>query len=129
MPENGPTTVVVGILNLQVILSEEGPNSWIAQAIEIDYAAGGTSQEDVKKRFEQGLCETLQANFQLLGNGEKFLHSKAPAADWLDLLRQPSLKFSQVSAYSFIPPPNAEAFPFGKITYYGATHQPSLVEA
>lgn len=108
---------LVGILNLQVILAPEG-NSWIAQAIEFDYAAGGDSVEDVKQRFEDGLHATIQEHFNMHGNLHHLLNSRAPSELWLDLLQAQSLqseRYSQVSLHRFVPP---DYFPFKGIQYF-----------
>lgn len=112
----GATTAVVGILNLQVILAQESVNSWVAQAIEIDYAAGGESFDDVKAKFESGLCATVDEHLKLFGNLKKLLQP-APSELWLDLIGDGAhaSKYSQWSVHEFVP--KKDAFPFGQITY------------
>ncbi len=120
LPGTG-TTILVGILDLQVILKQEGAN-WIAQALEFDYAAGGTSLEDVKKRFEKGLCETVQEHFNLFGNLDNLLATKPDSEYTLDLLKDSSLVefYNQISTHECVPKlPKGLSFPFGEIKYFG----------
>ena len=116
------TTWVVGILNLQVILQNEG-DMWVAQALEFDYAAGGLTKDDVKARFELGLHETIQQHFKLFGNLDRLLTTKPSPEYTLDLLNNPKLrvKYSCVSEHTFTPPELSGGtdvmFPYGKISY------------
>jgi hypothetical protein len=120
---DGAHTVEVGILNLQVIVAQEG-KLWVAQALEFDYAAGGETLEDLKARFEAGLYSTIQENLSMFGNIDKLLSTKPAAEYTLDLLKNPGLTkliFSGKSTHKFIPP-NATAelvFPYGQIDYFG----------
>lgn len=107
---------LVGILNLQVVLAPDG-DSWIAQAIEFDYAAAGDSPEDVKRRFQDGLVATIQEHFNIFGGPENLLETRPPADFWLDLVKSSGQKwrYTQVSLHEFVPAPHL--FPFGKISY------------
>ena len=108
---------IVGILNLQVIVAPEG-DSWIAQAIELDYVAAGDNPEDAKQRFESGLCETIQENFKIYGHLNNMLESRAPAEHWWDLVKstgQTRWRYNQVSLHTFVSP--KPFFPFGEIKY------------
>ena len=85
-------TAIIGILGLQVVLAKQD-SSWVAQGIELDYAAAGTSLDDVKKRFEDGLCETIQEHLDHFGNLDHLM-VEAKAAVWLDLLHsQPQSQY------------------------------------
>ncbi len=109
---------MVAILNLQVIIAPDG-DQWTAQAIEIDYAAGGTSQEDVKERFEAGLCATIHEHLKRFGTVKRLLVA-APSDLWLSLIRPKTLeRFSQVSFHRFMPENlDYDTFPFGGIQYF-----------
>jgi len=114
---NETLTALVGILNLQVILAPEG-DTWIAQAIEFDYAAGGSSEEDVKQRFEDGLYATIQEHFRMFGHLDNLLDTKPPIEVWVDLVKAKELqaeRFSQISIHRFMPP---DYFPFKQIRYF-----------
>ena len=115
-------TKTLGVLDLQVILAQDGPDSWVAQAIEIDYAAAGTTLEDAKSRFEKGFKATIHEHMNSFGNLKNFVVS-APGDVWFDLL----LKFngamhlySQVEVHDFMPETIgcAEVFPFKAIDYF-----------
>jgi 3-mercaptopyruvate sulfurtransferase SseA len=49
----------VGIRNLCVLVTEEDPGVWVAQGLQIDYAAQGRSAAEVKQRFHDGLRATI----------------------------------------------------------------------
>lgn len=57
---------------LRVLITREG-GVWFAQGLEIDYAASGTSLEDVKDRFSRGFCMTVQAHLEQFGTIDKLL--------------------------------------------------------
>lgn len=46
---------------------------WFAQGVEIDYSASGDSLEDVKRRFSDGFCATVQAHLERFGTINKLL--------------------------------------------------------
>lgn len=98
-----PKKAVVGIFDLQVILAKEDGH-WIAQAIQIDYAAAGPSATEAKKNFEVGLFYTITEHLKMFGSLDK-LFQAAPPSDWLDLYKkkQPIKEYSQVSIHEFIP--------------------------
>ncbi len=110
---------LVAILNLQVILAPDG-GQWTAQAIEIDYAAGGTSEEDAKSRFESGLCATIHEHLARFGSLEHLL-TPAPQELWVDLASPQ--RFSQLSFHRFTPQHlEFSALPFGGIAYLHQAH-------
>ena len=74
----------VGIWNLHVLIVPEG-EGWFAQAFEIDYGVQGSSPEEVKKRFEEGLAATIQHNVDIYGSIKNMLH---PNQDWFSLRAQ-----------------------------------------
>lgn len=57
---------LIGLANLRVILFTEDL-SWFAQGIDIDYLAEGSTEEEAKKNFEEGLCGTLHAYYSKYG--------------------------------------------------------------
>jgi len=115
----------VGIFDLQVILAEEAPNSWVAQAMEIDYAAGGTTLEDVQTRFEQGLCATIHEHLTVFGDLDKLVVPALPEF-WKHLYKAGKVHhYSQVSMHEILTKNKASeecliptGFPFGKIDYF-----------
>jgi len=120
----GASTAIVGVLNLQVILAQQG-DFWVAQGVEIDYAAGGTTLEDVQKRFEGGLGQTIQEHLRLYGHLDRFLVS-APSEAWLDLVKDQEhsrWRYTQLSVHNFVPPEAEGMLPFKGIEYVIAEQQ------
>jgi hypothetical protein len=64
------------------VLITKHEDGWVAQGLEIDYAIDGSSVEDVKKRFEQGLTLTVKANLRVHRNITRLLSNIAPPAIW-----------------------------------------------
>ena len=113
--DSAPAEATVGILDLQVLLAKDG-DGWVAQGIELDYAACGSSRDDVKDRFERGLCATIQAHLNRFGDIERLL-KPTPPATWTRLLpAEDQMRYSHVSHHRFFPPVSV-SFPFGKIVY------------
>ena len=109
-------TAVVGILDLQVVLAKQ-ESHWVAQGLEIDYAAAGDSIEDVKRRFHEGLVATIQVHFDRFGSLDKLI-IPAETTDWLELILSQSqrvLLHSSISKHKFESP--IADFPFGSIRY------------
>ena len=134
--EKGPTTAlqgeisesttVVGIWNLHVRITCES-QQWFAQGYEIDYAACGSSQEDVKKRFQDGIAATIHEHLKLFGTIEGFL-SPAPAGAWQELKKVPGKQhaYSHVGIHELFPDQSVQdLFPFDGIEY----REPELLNA
>ena len=101
----GATLYGVGIWNLHVIITHDD-GSWFAQAAEIDYAAQGDSVEDVKSRFQQGLCSTIHEHLTVYGDLDQFLQP-APPEVWKEIMKAVSAdgghhELSQLSVH-FVP--------------------------
>lgn len=112
-------TMLVGIWNLHVrITCEDG--HWFAQAYEIDYAACGSSLEDVKQRFQSGLATTVHEHLTLFGTIENLL-TPAPIAVWHELKNVPRAtqhSFSQIGKHELFTDLDSQAaFPFNGIEY------------
>lgn len=110
-------------LNLQVILAPEA-GMWIAQAIEIDYAAAGESLDDAKERFEDGLAGTISENLKRFGNLDSLL-GPAPPKPWHELWKQNGKRLSSLSKTTlddFAARSQlgdvTQFFPFDKIAYF-----------
>jgi hypothetical protein len=95
----GATLYGVGIWNLHVLVTNDD-GSWFAQAAEIDYAAEGDSLNDVKQRFEEGLCATIHQHLKVYGHLDHMIQP-APREVWQELLKAtaPTMQqeYSQVS--------------------------------
>ena len=63
----------------------QNDDGWMAQGLEIDYAAGGVSIEDVMERFSTGLALTLRENQQAFGTVDRVL-KPAPEELWKPFL-------------------------------------------
>lgn len=73
----------VCINSLRVILSQDG-DMWGAQGIDIDYAACGSSLEDVQQRFERGFARTIKLHLKKFGEIDRLL-KMAPTSEWLHM--------------------------------------------
>jgi len=106
-------THVVGIGNLRVVIESDG-KSWTAQGLEIDYIAQGSSLEDAKKQFEDGLACTIHQHLRIYGDIDKLL-SPAPREVWKSVLNPKAIRarYSQISIHEVI----KEAFGFEKVDY------------
>jgi len=119
-------TDIVKIDRLRVALMRDG-NAWVAQGLEIDYAAEGDSIEEVKRQFQTGLMLTLRENVRVFGHIKNVLRA-VPSDVWNTLLADSVLRqvHSQVSAYKVRQQlKSSEAvgeapfkIPFGAINYY-----------
>lgn len=116
-------THVVGVKALHVLLCRDG-GSWFAQGLEIDYAACGTTVDDVKKNFADGLAQTISQNLTMHGSIEHIL-KLAPQDAWTEYLNAPpdaiKQKFSTIQAYKVVPQAavgdSTPVFPFNEIVF------------
>lgn len=110
--KDGPKHIV-GFGNLRVLITNDD-GSWFAKALEIDYAAEGSSFEEVTKRFENGLQATISEHLKVFGNIENLLQI-APKEIWIDLMKSAKLSnvYSHVSVHVI-----HEALPFEGIAYF-----------
>ena len=63
----------------------QNDDGWMAQGLEIDYAAGGVSIDDVMERFATGLALTLRENQKAFGTVDRVL-KPAPEELWKPFL-------------------------------------------
>ena len=88
----------VALNHIRVLLMEE-EDGWIAQGLELDYAAAGVSPDDVKRRFEEGLSATIGAHLQAFGKIDGIL-KLAPQSTWDQwLTADKRYSFQQVSVH------------------------------
>jgi hypothetical protein len=123
---------VVMIDKLRVALLCDG-RTWVAQGLEIDYAAEGATIEEAKKQFSIGLMATLRENLRVFGNIEHVLRT-VPTEMWNALMAKNVLRavHSQVSAHkvrqmwnsvpSMVEPTVSVPPPLGGIDYYLDKH-------
>jgi len=104
----------VCIHSLRVLIEPDG-DGWFAQGLEIDYAAGGDSIEDVKRRFEEGLRATIQENLREFRTLDHMM-VPAPPEEWRRFARQSEkYAFQMVSFFRREDAP--QNFPYESITY------------
>ncbi len=60
--------------SLRVLIIKDG-DEWFAQSIDIDYAATGSSLENVQRNFELGLSATIKAHLERFGNIERIMRT------------------------------------------------------
>ena len=109
----GQRPVDAGFLALQVVLAKDG-DGWVAQGIELDYAACGSSTDNVRDRFERGLRATIHAHLDRFGDLDR-LFTPTPSETWMRLIAAEHQKRgSHVSPHRFFSP---APLPFGKIVY------------
>lgn len=110
---------VVGVSALRVLILQDGEN-WFAQGLEIDYAASGTSKDDVKSKFEKGLCDTVSEHLLLHGTIEKFL-KVAPQEAWSEYYKLgESAEFTTIQIFKrtlAAPDRHEPHFPFREIKF------------
>lgn len=115
----------VGLRHLKVLLSQEGGH-WFAQGLEIDYAASGATEDDVKKRFEDGLAATIRAHLQLRGNILELLKI-APQPEWARFFEAAANKGAQqlFSTVQFCPVnKEIEEMPFDALAFVSSMAKP-----
>lgn len=105
---------VVGLGAIRVLICHEG-DEWLAQGVEVDYAASGTSLEDVQGRFERGLELTVRAHLTMHDTIDGLL--KYAPGDILKMLpAEEEFNFDQVS-YHDLPESVSHSIPFSKVAY------------
>ena len=100
------------------VLVVEQDGHWFAQGVQVDYAADGDSLEDVKRRFETGLCATMGAHIREFGTIEGVL-KYAPEEDWKSLKDPTAFSLTSLSFHEFGPDwcEVAERLPFTGIEF------------
>ena len=112
---SSPDLALVGIFDLQVVIARDG-EGWVAQGLEVDYAVGGDSVEDVQARFGQGLRATVQAHLERFGHLENFIVPAVRDA-WSSLLTgAQEWKYTHVSLHQ-LGITERDSFPFRDIKF------------
>ena len=96
---------VVDIKKISVAIYQKKKH-WIAQGVEIDYIAQGSSVDDVKRAFESGLEATINQHLKIHGDIEHLLKF-APSGVLVRVLRRMlsnptsiNATYSQVSVHN-----------------------------
>ena len=105
------------IAALRVLIQPDTEGLWFAQGIEIDFAASGTSLDDVKRRFVNGLSETIHAHLEKFGSIDKLLRF-APEDAWKSLLEAKDYELTLATLHNVPEWDQKLLFPFDKIAYY-----------
>ena len=96
--EDGDNLIKIG--NLRVVITRDG-DRWIAQGLEIDYVAEGTSLRDVQTQFTAGLRLTIQEHCRIFGDVNRLL-KVAPPAIWKEFMenaRARQFTYSQIQTF------------------------------
>lgn len=95
---------VVAVKALQVLLSNDG-DGWFAQGLQIDYAACGSTIDEAKKNFEEGLAQTIVEHVRMYGEIDRLL-KVAPQEAWEEYLQAPAeairAGYSAIEAFSSV---------------------------
>lgn len=106
-------THVVGIGNIRVILFKED-GSWIAQGLEIDYAAYGKTKNEAKKNFEVGLEGTVDLHIKIHQSIKKLLKVAPPEIWQAAYSKGTEYRFSQVTFHDDL----FKALPYQGIDFF-----------
>lgn len=114
---NGSSVAVLDSLRV-LITKEDG--TWLAQGLEVDYAVDGDSLADVKKRFEDGLAKTIEANIRVHDNIKPLLRV-APQEVWdqWNDAKNTLRRFTHTTV--IVTPQRQSELPFDQIVYFDAT--------
>ena len=74
---HGDGREVVDIKDISVAIYPSG-RFWFAQGLEIDYISQGTSVDDAKRTFENGLMATIHQHLKVHGDINSLLHFAPP---------------------------------------------------
>ena len=125
----------IALKDIRVFLVPDG-EAWYAQALELDYAAGGNSIEEAKTNFEEGLIATICEYLKYYGSIEKFL-KPAPPEDWQEYYQTPANQlhlYSSVAAVELLrlgrKPGRlqAEELPFTSLMFFSKEKQAAMAE-
>ena len=114
LPHDDGEHHTVGFGNIRVIIVKDG-SAYFAQGLEIDYAAQGSSIEEVKEHFERGLHATIKQHLKIYGN-IKGLLQPAPSFVWQELVPEKTAlhnRYWHISKHTI----EAGALPYDGINY------------
>ena len=106
---------IIGIGSLRVMLVRDG-KFWLAQGMEIDYAAQGLTIQDAKKQFEAGLAATIEEHVKIHENIDLMLNP-VPAELWNELTN--NWKSAREFYYSQLYPAFASSKPLTADSVHG----------
>ena len=99
---DGGSNHVVGVRALHVLLTQDS-GCWFAQGLEIDYAAAGMNEDEVKENFGTGLAKTIREHLVMHGSVSHLLQV-APQDAWNEYYTAPpeSMKAFHMVTAEFI---------------------------
>jgi len=113
---------LVAFGTLRVLMFEQD-GEWLAQGIEIDYAASGSSLDDAQWYFERGLAETVHLHLRRFQTIDRLLRF-APEAVWKPLQAKHAYHLGMVTTHDLTAAQGAlTQLPFDRIVYLQASHQ------
>jgi hypothetical protein len=119
----------VGIGDLRVMIVQEDKNVWFARGLEIDFAEQGTTQEDVQKRFEESLADTITEHLRMRGNIRALLREAPPAtwAEYYDGVECERFRLTSVTAHRLLPASEKRKADGKRLTFFDniAYHLPA----
>jgi len=117
-PQSGSGLNVVGFGNLQVYVIREEDGVWFARSQEINYAAQGTSLEDVQRNFERGLTATVDEHLRVFGHIKNLLSQTSPrnVRQHLSERLPQAFRYSQLTVHA-LPEKIQKAIQFQNIAY------------
>lgn len=99
------------IKTLNVVVDEEKSNIWFAQGLELNYAAGGNSFEEVMIYFQEGLLATIHNHLKLYRSFNRLLKPSCYASAW-DLYYKSTILSSTIVRFNTL-----DSFPFKEINF------------
>lgn len=106
----------VAIGTIRVLVCERA-GEWFAQGVEIDYAASGTSLEDVQGRFERGLAATVHQHLKQFEAIDRLM-KYAPRSAWQKLSPKEEYNFAMLTVHHLADlDERLLALPFTRIAY------------
>lgn len=78
---DGSGNHLVQIVDLQVWVFRDGEH-WVAQGLDIDYAAAGETLDEVRMHFSKGLCATIEEHLKKFKTIDALIRP-APRDVWL----------------------------------------------
>jgi len=113
---------LVALGDLRVLIFEKD-GEWLAQGVEIDYAASGSSLEDAQRYFELGLARTVHLHLSQHATIDRLLHF-APESVWKPLKARHAFNLGIVTAHDLGDGLDAlQQLPFERIVYLQERHQ------
>jgi hypothetical protein len=113
----------IEIRHLKVWLYSDERSTWIAQGLDIGYAASAANPEDAQKKFSRGLASTMVVNLEKFGTIAAIVRPAPPEVwlAWRRTLRRthPATPTRVVTEEDNVVPGLSAPTPRLEISYYG----------